>query len=1195
MYAALMLPASSHFQCFVRPIRFQFIPPSGTRALVAVIVVALFASIGSGQEPVYVGAREPGTASEIYGQGVRETPWLSPAEEQAGFHLPPGFEIQLFASEPQIAKPLNMAWDARGRLWVTSSIEYPYPAAADRSISEGGAPRDTLKILEDTDGDGRADKSTTFAEGLNIPIGVLPVSQGAICFSIPNLWLLRDTDGDGHADERQKLLGPFDTSRDTHGMVNSLSRGADGWIYACHGFNNQSDVTATDGSRVQLTSGNTFRFREDGSRIEQFTQGQVNPFGMSRDEWGNWYTADCHSKPLTRLLPGACYPSFGRPHDGLGFAPSMMDHLHGSTAICGLSYYQAEHFPPAYRQLFYSGNVMTSRINCNALQWNGSTVTAHELADFLTSDDPWFRPVDIQLGPDGALYVADFYNKIIGHYEVPLEHPERDRDSGRIWRIAYVGVAADKDLATTQPLLIDTNQLLSELTSTNATRRRLAMDIAVGRAEFTSEAAFNILRDSKVAEQLRRSCLEVLFRRGQFALTHAEPLAVDTLQQHLLVRQLSLAVDLPTAQRTQFAALMRDQFPYSIPHANLAGCRLLGSVRKGVDIPLLARFARDSNDPALVHTARIAMKNILGDDEQLKVAISIVNDPTLERIVAEVLPAVDSELSADTLLNFISTHGDASKKLIEAASNLATKHASDRLIQRLLGILKQTHANDVVAQVQAVGRLCTAYLSNHRELSSQLRLFGAELQMQLVDELVTRQAEHGLSLNWSDADGADWKLEKRMSDGGASIPLRSSFTRGESYTGALSSDAFACPAELRFVIAGHNGHPSKPTSKLNKIELQVADSGLVLESAFPPRSDVAASVAWKLDQPAGKPVRVVVTDGDAGSAYAWLAVGKFSLDSLNPSTDQDFLSSFIESLRQGFAALDPATMARLQLNPRGRAELMAASLQGQGASTASLLVTWAVKLGRSELVNETLLSAHAVSDLSELAKQLARTATSSKQRQLAADLLHSSGGCELLEQLLREGLLSASSLNSTEVLWPQGLSQQTRQYLQSQFDLAAETSSSVGATAERVARLNWSAGDRVQGQQLYQQHCAACHQLHGVGAVVGPQLDGAVVRGAERLCEDILEPNLNVDTAFRVSAILLDDDTVLNGLVREEPNGMVVITGQDGTAKQFPLQRIQQRRDMTQSLMPANFAELLSDQQLVSLMTFLVAGERGAE
>ncbi len=379
------------------------------------------------------GAAEPITSADVYGQGVRETPKRSPQDEAAGFHLPEGFVAELVASEPQIAKPLNMAFDAEGRLWITDTTEYPYPAPLN------GPAHDTIKVLSDQDRDGKYETVKTFADGLNIPIGILPVADGVICFSIPNLMHLKDTDGDGQCDERKVLLGPFDTTRDTHGMINAIRQGSDGWIYACHGFNNQSHVKAQDGSEIHLISGNTFRFKPDGSHVEQFTNGQVNPFGMTQDEFGNWFTADCHSKPITMLVQGGYYESFGRPHDGLGFVPAVMDHLHGSTAICGIAYYDAEHFPSDFRRKFFSGNVMTSRINCNRFQVDRDRIQLVEQPDFMTSDDPWFRPVDILLGPDGALYVADFYNKIIGHYEVRLDHPERDRTSGRIWRIVYRG------------------------------------------------------------------------------------------------------------------------------------------------------------------------------------------------------------------------------------------------------------------------------------------------------------------------------------------------------------------------------------------------------------------------------------------------------------------------------------------------------------------------------------------------------------------------------------------------------------------------------------------------------------------------------------------------------------------------------------------------------------------------------------
>src|SRR5690606_34299912 len=129
-------------------------------------------------------------------------------------------------------------------------------------------------------------------------------------------------------------------------------------------------------------------------------------------------------------LRGAYYPSFGKPHDGLGYGPEMMTHSHGSTGIAGVVYYAADAFPAEYRETVFIGNPITGKINHDRLEAHGSTYRALEQPDFLSCDDPWFRPVDLQLAPDGSLYIADFYNRIIGHYEVPLNHPLRDRERG---------------------------------------------------------------------------------------------------------------------------------------------------------------------------------------------------------------------------------------------------------------------------------------------------------------------------------------------------------------------------------------------------------------------------------------------------------------------------------------------------------------------------------------------------------------------------------------------------------------------------------------------------------------------------------------------------------------------------------------------------------------------------------------------
>ena len=370
------------------------------------------------------------TPDAEFTQQVRTTDPLSPAEQLTRFRVPDGFEVQLVAAEPAIQKPMNIAFDAAGRVWVSGSVEYPYAVDGD----EG---RDTIRVLSDFAPDGRARQIKTFADRLNIPMGLYPYRDGVVAYSISKIVWFRDRDGDGEADDEQLLYGPLNRPRDTHGMQNAFRRGSDGWLYINHGFANDTTLSGTDGSSISLNSGNVYRVRLDGSRVEQFSWGQVNPFGSAWTDRGDLITADCHSRPLTLLLRGGRYSSFGKPHDGLGFAPDIMVHQHGSTGLAGVAYYEDGNWPPEYQQSLFVGNVVTSRVHRDHLRFDGATAKAIEQPDFLTCDDPWFRPVDVRFGPDGALYILDFYNRIIGHYEVPLNHPGRDRTRGRIWRVVY--------------------------------------------------------------------------------------------------------------------------------------------------------------------------------------------------------------------------------------------------------------------------------------------------------------------------------------------------------------------------------------------------------------------------------------------------------------------------------------------------------------------------------------------------------------------------------------------------------------------------------------------------------------------------------------------------------------------------------------------------------------------------------------
>ncbi|MEX0712090.1 MAG: PVC-type heme-binding CxxCH protein, partial [Pirellulales bacterium] len=582
---------------------------------------------------------------------VAPTEPLTPEQQQTMFRLPPGFEIQLVASEPDIHKPMNLNFDAQGRLYVTSSLEYPYPAG------EGSPHRDTLHVLVDANGDGRADRVTRLVDGLNIPLGVTPIDGGVLYYSIPNIYR---TPPDGGPHEKSELAYSEFGYRDTHGMANSFTRWIDGWIYACHGFANDSQVAGQDGHQVTMHSGNTFRMRADGSRVEQYTHGQVNPFGLAFDPLGNLFSADCHTLPIYQLLRGAWYPSFGKPHDGLGFGPTMIGHDHGSTGIGGVVYYAADRFPAEYRDTVFIGNPVTGKVNHDRLEPHGSTFKAIEQPDFITCDDPWFRPVDLQLGPDGALYVADFYNCIIGHYEVPLTHPRRDRHRGRIWRVVYTG---GQTKPATMPDLtrLPAEKLVELLGADNLTLRVLATEELVGQLVGWSAAGGKLPDgllpqgdDSQPSAWRRAHGMWVVERLKGLDDATVERLADDpsALVRVHLVKLLAERPDWNTPD-IDIAALVRFKLDDPDAFVRRAAADALGRHPDPANLPLLLDLwsSTPAEDTHLVHVARMALRDQLLAPSMYAAAQELIsqNDSYRGRL-ADVSLGVHTPMAAEFLL-----------------------------------------------------------------------------------------------------------------------------------------------------------------------------------------------------------------------------------------------------------------------------------------------------------------------------------------------------------------------------------------------------------------------------------------------------------------------------------------------------------------------------------------------------------------
>ncbi|HEV3202937.1 MAG TPA: PVC-type heme-binding CxxCH protein, partial [Gemmataceae bacterium] len=659
--------------------------------------------------------------NDPYAPHVAPTPPRTPEEERKSFHLPPGFEIQLVAAEPFVRKPINIAFDYRGRLWVTESVQYPFPAGL------GTKPHDTVRILEDTRGTGLADEVITFADGLNIPIGVLPLRDSAIIYSIPNIYRYRFNQAGDRASGWEILYGKYG-HKDTHGMTGEFTRGFDGWIYACHGFANTSEVKGADGSTITMQSGNTYRFKPDGSRVEYFTHGQVNPFGLAFDPLGNLYSCDCHSRPIYQLLRGAWYPSFGKPHDGLGFGPEMMNHDHGSTAIAGITYYAADHFPQEYRDTIFIGNVVTNRINHDKLERHGSSLKAIQQPDFLKSDDPWFRPVDIKLGPDGALYVADFYNRIIGHYEVPLLHPGRDRERGRIWRIVYKArpkqPRPDWNMAAVQ-------ELVQDLGHPNLTVRLLATNQLVERGGEEAVLAVRNAWANSANAFLKMHGLWVLERRGALEDAMLQGAATDAdfgVRVHAM-RVLGERKQWTSANHALALNGLKD------PEANVqrAAADALGMhpARENVQHLVDRRHRVPPGDTHLVHVVRMALREQLRNEEAY---IPLSQESWNERdarTIADVSPGVPSAAAAGFLLHHLEKHKESPEDQLRYVYHIA-RYGADDTRPSLLDFAKQQGVTPFKHPVAILKAIHQGYQARGTKFSDGFQQWGEDLTQKLL-------------------------------------------------------------------------------------------------------------------------------------------------------------------------------------------------------------------------------------------------------------------------------------------------------------------------------------------------------------------------------------------------------------------------------------------------------------------------------
>ena len=1129
------------------------------------------------------------------GRNIRNTDPLSPEEERLALNLPPGFEVQLFASEPEIGKPLNMSFDDRGRMWVTQSYEYPFPDTT-------GAGKDKISILEDTDGDGTADKIITFADSLNIPIGIQVVPDGVIAYSIPHIWHLIDHDGDDRVDERRVLYTGF-RYQDTHGMVNNFVRSWDGWIHADHGFSNRSTVAGSDGDTIVMSSGNTFRFQMDGSRVEFTTTGRVNPYGYAYDELGYTYSTDCHTSPVYQLVRGADYPHFGKQPTGIGFGPALMKHTYGSTALAGLDYYIADQFPEDFKRNFYYGDVVLSRVSRSNFTMKGTTPVINQEEDFIISDDPWFRPVDVKIGPDGALYIADFYNRIIGHYEVPLDHPGRDRQRGRIWRVVYTGQGAK----TAEPLNYSQKSLTELTTLLDHPNLPLRMAIADKIVDNFGTEAIPVLQKmvmDKATTYAQIQALWMLYRLGGLEaniLMSAANSGNDTIQTHAL--RILFEMDEPAEALVNLA---REHLQHFSPHVRRQAVMVLSQNPAKEQVPLLLTRLKteDKEDTHFYYSIRQSLRDQIRD----KAVLDWVNMQKWSeedaRLLADVMVGVDSRAAGQYLLAHLTNVKeplDRRKTYAQHAARWLPAGEIDKLVTALEPYGKDNPDEDYpvfLAMLRGMDQ-------DGKTMGQKGKAWATRLATTfLTDPLTPYGGWTTIPIERKPYRGNSWMVEDSTGNDPASnkIFLRSGTSN---HILSMESPSFEMPETLAFTLRGRKfppGENQEPTPPDNWVELVEKSSGAILRSVEVTEENTNRKVNWSGKEFVGKEVFLRLIDG-SGRGQEEVGIGELEpavirFPPLSPASTVE---------RQTFAARMVADYNIRQLIPELQQLLSSPQadvyLRNEALQTLFTLgnTDLVATLGKSlaEPIPTRLKEIWLISlctrnsaESRELIPAYIQEIPYESQKTIVMNLGNTPDGIDFLLDAATDVRINPRLLLEPQVMerLQSGMSaRQQNVYKVLTANILPPDEDIDQVINERLAGFVPAEHSIDKGKTNFSVYCGICHQVGGQGGNIGPQLDGIGNWGAQALSEKILDPNRNISKAFSMYTVKLKDGSVKSGLLRREEGEVVVFADIQGQEFTIEKSNIAEQKPSAYTLMPASFRESIPEEDFKDLLAYLLS------
>lgn len=688
-----------------------------------------------------------------------------PEAAHAGIELHPDFDLSLVAAEPLVVKPISIDWDARGRMWVALTPGYPY-----KEKFSGVKAHDELAILTDRDGDGRMDERKTFHKGLDLVTAFVLHRDGAIVGAAPDILWLRDTDGDDVCDKVETVFTGFGFG-DTHAVISNFRWGPDGWIYATQGYSGgaSNHITNAAGRDFGKIGNGLFRFRPDGSAIEIVSSYGSNTWGCSFNEEGELFFTMANGAHLRHVVLPEKFLAGNRvanvtswkdipDHDRVfpavvrTDAPyAQIDFVGGFTAAAGSTFYDGGAWPDEWRNSHFVCEPTVNLVHHDIVEPDGVSFKARKAreAEFIASTDLWFRPVDVRVGPDGALYVLDFYNQAAVHNDTRgPEHgptnaairPDRDHVHGRIWRVQHKQA---KRNAVALPLPTSVQEAVALLGHPNAWVRSTASRLALECGEGQTTALAAKLMKSSPNELTRVGAAWLAARMGS-ELTQLQFELIKWLSDGPQNPRLGQAAARILAEQSLDESLARHSESVlrsagpELPRLRLLALSALASSAHSIaaaGAPPIPFFVRDANDN---WTRSLCVRLAAADIGGYVHAVVELPEQSDAYVVDAVLSAMarDPDGSARSVMESLTVEFTAagSERMIAVLEALAraskspTKRADDSMLPHLRRMVSSRDEHLGVAALAVAAKW-----GFENELRAELDALGERLERRLVD------------------------------------------------------------------------------------------------------------------------------------------------------------------------------------------------------------------------------------------------------------------------------------------------------------------------------------------------------------------------------------------------------------------------------------------------------------------------------